>query len=156
MSLNIDRSDIAENAAVLVCLANLDNLDIYRQPFDFRDRLAHCDFRFLFEFIGENITEIWIFENPPGGFDVVNGIAFVNQFGWILSILGRSRLPRFWSRVEREGCQWKSMRSGAGAPATRCVSISIDGPGATKSYRPRTGTEGQGPQAPVRTSPSWQ
>lgn len=41
MSLNVDRGDIAEDAAVLVRLANLDDLDINRQPFDSRDRLAH-------------------------------------------------------------------------------------------------------------------
>ncbi len=39
--LNVDRRDVAEEAAVLVRLADLDNLDINRQPFDFRDCLAH-------------------------------------------------------------------------------------------------------------------
>jgi len=49
------------------------------------------------------------------------------------------------SEKEREGGQEKSMRGGAGADATRCVSISLDGP-----ERPNPTAYGQGQKAKGR------
>jgi hypothetical protein len=51
--------------------------------------------------------------------------------------------------AEREGRQWKSMRSGAEAPATRCVSISIDGPERPNPPATGAGLGGQWPQHPA-------
>lgn len=103
MSLNIDRRDVAEDAAVLVRLTNLDNLDINRQAVNSGDRLAHESSRFPIEFVDKYIAEIGILENPSGRFDVGFGIAFVNRNGWILSILGKGRLPWFRRQAGVDG-----------------------------------------------------
>jgi hypothetical protein len=41
MRLDVDRCDVAEDAALRVCLADFHDFDINRQTLDFGDRLAH-------------------------------------------------------------------------------------------------------------------
>lgn len=93
MTLDVDCSVIPDRAAVRVLLVDFQHLNINRQPSDPRDRLAHVNPHFLFEFIEKYIARNGILENPYGKDDVGFGIAFVNGIRWILLNFGRDRLP---------------------------------------------------------------
>jgi len=86
-----DRRDVAENAAILVCMADLNNLDINCQTLDFRDRCFHGKSLLLFDFIEKFIAETGILENPCDGNNVAYGVVSVNGFGRILMRLKRDR-----------------------------------------------------------------
>lgn len=108
MRLYVDRGVIPDCAAVCVCLADFDDFNINRQTANFGDRLPHRNLRFLVEFIAETVSENGIPENPPGGFDVGDGIAFVKCYDWILMSFRGIVCVASGCRTEREGSQWES------------------------------------------------